>query len=139
MSIFKAFKFVAKLGEVLVNAFESVVDFADHVIHKKEYERQAKKRKIFWTIFLSVAGGIAAILLVPYRLIVKRNGDFEIRTLLLRVYRLIHIQAPFFQILHQLSLLTAGNKGCPGEIANLLVGQTKCHATNLVNQLQRGD
>ena len=87
MSIFKAIKSVAKVGEKLVDVFEGVVDFADHVIHTKEYERQAKKRKIFWTIFLSVAGGIAAILLFPYRLIVKRNGDFEIRTLLLRVYR----------------------------------------------------
>ena len=27
------------------------------------------------------------VLLFPYKLIVKRNGDFEIRTLLLRVYR----------------------------------------------------
>ena len=87
MSIFKAFKFVAKIGEVLVNAFESVVDFADHVIHKKEYERRARNRKIFWTVFASVLGAITLVLLFPYRLIVKRNGDFEIRTLLLRVYR----------------------------------------------------
>ena len=87
MSIFKAFRFVAKIGEVLVNAFESVVDFADHVIHKKEYERRARKRKIFWTVFGSVLGAITLVLLFPYRLIVKRNGDFEIRTLLLRVYR----------------------------------------------------
>ncbi len=64
-----------------------MVDFADHVIHKKEYERRAKRRKIFWTILLSVLGGIVVVLLFPYRLIVKRNGDFEIRTLLLRVYR----------------------------------------------------
>ena len=27
------------------------------------------------------------VLFFPYRLIVKRNGDFEIRTLLLRIYR----------------------------------------------------
>ena len=87
MSIFKAFKFVAKAGEVLVDAFESVVDFADHVIHKKEYERRARNRKIFWTVFGSVLGAITLVLLFPYRLIVKRNGDFEIRTLLLRVYR----------------------------------------------------
>ena len=87
MSIFKVIKAVAKVGDKLVDAFEDVVDFADHLVHKKEYERKAKKRKIFWTIFLSVVGGIAAILLFPYRLIVKRNGDFEIRTLLLRVYR----------------------------------------------------
>ena len=87
MKIFKVFKTVAKVGEKLVDAFESVVDFADHLIHKKEYERKAKRRKIFWTILLSVLGGIVVVLLFPYRLIVKRNGDFEIRTLLLRVYR----------------------------------------------------
>ena len=87
MSIFKVFKSVAKVGEKLVNAFERAVSFADHLIHKKEYERKARKRKIFWTILLSVVGGVAAVLLFPYRLIVKRNGDFEIRTLLLRVYR----------------------------------------------------
>jgi hypothetical protein len=87
MSIFKVFKSVAKVGEKLVNAFERAVSFADRLIHKKEYERKARKRKIFWTILLSVVGGVAAVLLFPYRLIVKRNGDFEIRTLLLRVYR----------------------------------------------------
>lgn len=87
MSMFKVIKTVAKVGEKLVDVFEDAVDFADHLIHKKEYERKAKKRKLFWTILLSVTGGIAAILLFPYRLIVKRNGDFEIRTLLLRVYR----------------------------------------------------
>ena len=87
MSIFKVFKAVTKIGEKAVDAFERVVDFADHVIHKKEYERKAKKRKLFWAILLSVLGGITVILLFPYRFIVKRNGDFEIRTLLLRVYR----------------------------------------------------
>lgn len=87
MSIFKAFKAVAKVGEKIVDLFENAVDFADHVIHRKEYERRAKRRKIFWTILLSVLGGIVVVLLFPYKLIVKRNGDFEIRTLLLRVYR----------------------------------------------------
>lgn len=87
MSIFKAFGAIAKFGSKIVDAFEKVVDFADHIIHKKEYERRAKRRKLFWTIFLSVLGGIVVVLLFPYRLIVKRNGDFEIRTLLLRVYR----------------------------------------------------
>ena len=87
MSMFKVIKTVAKVGEKLVDVFEDAVDFADHLIHKKEYERKARNRKIFWTIFLSVLGGIIVVLLFPYRLIVKRNGDFEIRTLLLRVYR----------------------------------------------------
>ena len=54
---------------------------------KKEQEKKAKKRKIFWTVFLSVVGVIVVVLLFPYRFVVKRNGDFEIRTLLIRIYR----------------------------------------------------
>ncbi len=87
MSIFKVFGAIAKFGGKIVDAFENVVDYADRIIHKKEYERKAKKRKLFWTILLSVVGGILVVLFFPYRFIVKRNGDFEIRTLALRVYR----------------------------------------------------
>ena len=87
MKIFKVLSVFATVGEKIVDAFETVVDFTDHVIHRKEYERRAKRRKIFWTVTLSVLGGILVVLFFPYRLIVKRNGDFEIRTLLLRVYR----------------------------------------------------
>ncbi len=87
MKIFKVFKAVAKIGEKIVGAFEKAVDYADHVIHRKEYEKRAHRRKVVWTVILSVAGGIIAVLLFPYRVIVKKNGDFEIRTLLLHVYR----------------------------------------------------
>ena len=87
MKIFKVLSVFATVGEKIVDAFETVVDFADHVIHRKEYERRAKARKRFWTILLSITGGILAVLLFPYRVIVKKNGDFEVRTLLFRVYR----------------------------------------------------
>ena len=87
MKIFKVLGFFAKMGGKLASWYGSFIEFADHVIHKKEYERRAKRRKLFWVIFLSVLGGIIVVLLFPYRLKVKRNGDFEIRTLLLRVYR----------------------------------------------------
>ena len=87
MSIFKVVKKVGKIGGKLVDFFEDTADFFDRLIHKKEYERRAKRRKIFWTVMLSVLGGIVVVLFFPYRFIVKRNGDFEIRTLLLRVYR----------------------------------------------------
>ena len=87
MFIFKAIGVIAKLGGKIIDWYEDAMDFVDHLIHKKEYERQAKRRKLFWTILLSVLGGIIVVLFFPYRLIVKRNGDFEIRTLLLRVYR----------------------------------------------------
>ncbi len=87
MKIVKLIKGIAKVGGWFVDQFERVVDFADHLIHKKEYERRAKRRKIFWTVLLSVTGAILAVLFFPYRVIVKRNGDFEIRSLMLRIYR----------------------------------------------------
>jgi hypothetical protein len=87
MFIFKVLGALAKFGGKIVDVYEDVLDYVDHLIHKKEYERRAKQRKLFWTILLSVVGGIIVVLLFPYKLIVKRNGDFEIRTLLLRVYR----------------------------------------------------
>ena len=87
MFIFKVLGAISKFGGKIVGLFETVADYADHLIHKKEYERRAKRRKIFWTVMLSVLGGIVVVLFFPYRFIVKRNGDFEIRTLLLRVYR----------------------------------------------------
>ena len=87
MFFIKVFKAITKFGGKVVDFCSRVADFADRIIHKKEYERRAKRRKIFWTVMLSVLGGIVVVLLFPYRFIVKRNGDFEIRTLLLRVYR----------------------------------------------------
>ena len=87
MFFIKVFKAITKFGGKVVDFFSRVADFADRIIHKKEYERRARNRKIFWTVFGSVLGAITLVLLFPYRLIVKRNGDFEIRTLLLRVYR----------------------------------------------------
>ena len=87
MFIFKVLRALVKFGGKIVDVYEDVLDYVDHLIHKKEYERRAKQRKLFWTILLSVVGGIIVVLLFPYKLIVKRNGDFEIRTLLLRVYR----------------------------------------------------
>ena len=87
MFVFKVLGVLAKFGGKIVDVYEDVLDYVDHLIHKKEYERRAKQRKLFWTILLSVVGGIIVVLLFPYKLIVKRNGDFEIRTLLLRVYR----------------------------------------------------
>lgn len=87
MKIFKVLKVFTKLGEKAVEGFEFVVDFADGIIHRKERERKARRRRIFWTVLLSILGGIVAVLLFPYRVLVKKNGDFEVRTLLFRVSR----------------------------------------------------
>ncbi len=86
MKLLKTCKIIAKVGEWIADKFTDVVDFADHIIHRKEYVRQ-KRRRTFWTIMLAIAGGIIAVLLFPYKVIIKKNGDFEIRSLLIRVYR----------------------------------------------------
>lgn len=86
MKFAKMVKKVIKLGSVVAGFGAAVVTFADHIIHREEYERKKRRARII-KITLCVIGGIAAILLFPYKLVVKKNGDFEIRTLLLRVYR----------------------------------------------------
>ncbi len=81
---------VASVGSAIVGFGTKAIDFADHVIHRKEYEAleaQRKRRNRIIAITLGIVGGVVAILLFPYKLVVEKNGDFEIRTLLLRIYR----------------------------------------------------
>ena len=86
MKITKIMKKVFKIGTVVAGFGASALEFADRIIHHKEYEKKRKRAKVV-KIILCVLGGIALVLLFPYKLVVKKNGDFEIRTLLFRVYR----------------------------------------------------
>ena len=45
MKMFKVFKAIAKVGEKIVDGFEWMVDYADHIIHREKYAR-AKRRKV---------------------------------------------------------------------------------------------
>ena len=49
MFIFKVLGAITKFGGKIVDVYEDVLDYVDHLIHKKEYERRARKRRIFWT------------------------------------------------------------------------------------------
>lgn len=86
MKIAKILKTVASAGTAIVGLGTKAMDFADHVIHRKEYEAKKRRNRII-AITLGIIGGVVAILLFPYKLVVEKNGDFEIRTLLLRIYR----------------------------------------------------
>ncbi len=79
-------RFFVVCGEKLSDGFENVRDFFDRRIHREEYAR-ARRRKIAALIVLGVIGTIVVALFFPYRLVVKKNGDFEYRCLLLRVSR----------------------------------------------------
>ncbi|MBQ9780842.1 MAG: hypothetical protein IJW00_07835 [Clostridia bacterium] len=90
MKIAKIIGSVASVGASIVGFGSKALDFADHIIHRKEYaelEAQRKRRNRIIGITLGIVGGIVAVLLFPYKLVVEKNGDFEIRTLLLRIYR----------------------------------------------------
>ena len=90
MKFAKLIASVASVGSAIVGFGSKAIDFADHVIHRKEYEAleaQRKRRNRIIAITLGIVGGVVAILLFPYKLVVEKNGDFEIRTLLLRIYR----------------------------------------------------
>ncbi len=81
---------VASIGSAIVGFGSKTIDFADHVIHHKAYaemEAKRKRRNRVIAITLGIVGGVVAVLLFPYKLVVEKNGDFEIRTLLLRIYR----------------------------------------------------
>ena len=86
MKIAKLVKNVALAGAAVVGLGTKALDFADHIIHREEYEAKKRRKRIIG-ITLGIIGGVVAILLFPYKLVVKKNGDFEIRTLLLRIYR----------------------------------------------------
>lgn len=86
MKIAKIIKTVASAGTAVVGLGSKVMDYADHIIHREEYEAKKRRKRIIG-ITLGVIGGVLAILLFPYKLVVEKNGDFEIRTLLLRIYR----------------------------------------------------
>ena len=86
MRIAKIIKTVASAGTAVVGFGAKALDFADHIIHREEYEAKKRRKRIIG-ITLGIIGGVIAVLLFPYKLVVKKNGDFEIRTLLLRIYR----------------------------------------------------
>ncbi len=89
MKISKIIKTISKAGTVgrsVVKFGNRAVDMADHIIHKKEYEK-ARKRALACKIVLGVAAGVLVVLLFPYKIVVEKNGDFEIRSLLLRTFR----------------------------------------------------
>ena len=86
MKFAKVLKSVIGVGTAVLGFGAKAMEFADRIIHREEYERRERRARAI-KITLCVIGGIVAVLLFPYKLVVKKNGDFEIRTLLLRVYR----------------------------------------------------
>ena len=80
-------KIIMAVFSVVKKALSLVRKGFDLLNRRKEKEKRAKRRTIFWTVFLSVVGVILVVLFFPYRFVVKRNDDFEIRTLLIRIYR----------------------------------------------------
>ncbi len=84
--IMKLVSMFMKLGEKAVSLFNKAIDAADRLIHRKEYLRQKRIAAVFRTM-LCVACGVLAVVFFPYKIKVEKNGDFEIRSLMLRISR----------------------------------------------------
>ncbi len=84
--LMKVVSVFVKLGERAVSLFGKVADAADRMLHYKEYRRQKRVAAVFRTM-LCVACGVLAVVFFPYKIRVEKNGDFEVRSLMLRIYR----------------------------------------------------
>ena len=84
--IMKVLSFFVTLGEKVAGAVGKVAEAADHLIHYEDYRREKRVSRVF-RVMLCVACGVLAVVFFPYRIKVEKNGDFEIRSLMLRVYR----------------------------------------------------
>lgn len=82
----KVLSLFVKLGDKIVTVFGKAVDAVDHLVHYKEYRRERRVAAVFRTM-LCVACGVLAVVFFPYKIKVEKNGDFEIRSLMLRIYR----------------------------------------------------
>lgn len=82
----KIFTKVASIGAAVAAFFANAIDAADRLIHYKEYKEAKRKRKIR-NIIIAICIGVVAILFIPYRVVIKPNGEYEIRTLLLNISR----------------------------------------------------
>ncbi len=82
----KVLSLFVKLGDKVVTVFGKAVDAVDHLVHYKEYQRERRVAAVFRTM-LCVACGVLAVVFFPYKIKVEKNGDFEIRSLMLRIYR----------------------------------------------------
>lgn len=77
---------VSALGTAVMKFGSKALDTADRIIHREEYEK-ARKRALACKIVLGAAAGIMLVLVFPYKVVIEKNGDFEIRSLLLRIFR----------------------------------------------------
>lgn len=77
---------IAGVGETVAEYGSNVIEAADRLIHRRAYEEAERKRKIKRIVLWSCVGAAAA-LLVPYKVSIKPNGEYEIRTLLVNVSR----------------------------------------------------
>ena len=86
MKVSKIVKNVASVGGKIAGIGSSIAATADRVIHYKEYQAK-KRRKRAIAITLGVIGGILLVLFFPYKIKVQKNGDFELRSLMMKVSR----------------------------------------------------
>ena len=86
MKFMKAFSVFTTAFAAIAGGASKAMEFADRLVHYREYRAAEKRAKVIRTVLL-VLGGILLVLFVPYKVRIEKNGDYEIRTLVLKMSR----------------------------------------------------
>ena len=86
MRLVNFFSACASAFNWMAGGTSKIVDFFDRAIHYREYREAERRAKIVRTILL-ILGVVLVVLFFPYKIRIEKNGDYEIRTLLLKMHR----------------------------------------------------
>ena len=86
MKFMKIFTACTTAFAAIAGGAAKAVEFADRMVHYREFRAAEKRAKVIRTV-LMVLGGILLVLFVPYKVRIEKNGDYEIRTLVLKMSR----------------------------------------------------
>ena len=86
MKFMKIFTACTTAFAAVAGGASKAMEFVDHLVHYREYRAAEKRAKVIRTVLL-VLGGILLVLFVPYKVRIEKNGDYEIRTLVLKMSR----------------------------------------------------
>ena len=86
MKFMKIFTACTTAFAAIAGGASKAVEFCDRMVHYRQYREAEKRAKVIRTVLL-VLGGILLVLFVPYKVRIEKNGDYEIRTLVLKMSR----------------------------------------------------
>ena len=86
MNVVNVLTACAAIFTKLAGGAGKLVELFDRIVHYREYREAERRKRIIWTIVIVLAA-VLVVLFFPYKIRIEKNGDYEIRTLLLKMHR----------------------------------------------------